>query len=46
MMISHFQSKKDLIQNKYVKKKVPKSIRQKSSFPMSAKFELRHCYSK
>jgi hypothetical protein len=42
----HFESNKDLIQNNYVKKKVPKSIRQKSSFPMSYYFELRHCYSK
>jgi hypothetical protein len=34
--ISQLQSKKDLIQNKYVKKKAPKNIRQKSSFPMSS----------
>jgi hypothetical protein len=44
MYISHLQSKKDLIQNKYVKKKAPKSNSQKTSFPMSY-FELRHFYS-
>jgi hypothetical protein len=44
--ISNLQSNKDLIQNKYVKKKPLKSIRQKSSFPMSSYLELRHSCSK
>jgi hypothetical protein len=45
-LYSHFHSKKDLIRNKYIKKRRLKSIGQKSSFPLSSYFELCYCYSK
>jgi hypothetical protein len=44
--ISHLKVKKDLIQNMYVKKKVPKKYEAKEFISFVTYFELLHCYSK
>jgi hypothetical protein len=41
-----FNQRKSLFKISSLRKRLLKSIRQKSSFPMSSYFELHHCYSK